>query len=195
MLHDGKRYAPKSVIGLAFKHLTGQVLGPEEFKGGEAPGQANYVLRDLGFDVVAKAADANEGFVTSRGFPLPADPGEMASNLWFNMWQRRLWPYKELEEGATRYWYDTKEQAIVWRSRVIQVERFEYAGKEAVRKRFDTAFGVTNLNDPYFDKAKDQGYCLAYKVDLLIRLDVPSLPSSGSRWRVGFDAAMKPPIG
>jgi hypothetical protein len=171
--HDGKRYAPKAVIGLAYKHLTGQVLGPEEFSGGEAQGQANYVLRSLGFEVVAKAPGAKEGFVTSRSFPLPADPGEMASNLWFNMWQSRLWPYKELEEGATLYWYDTKEQAIVWRSRVIQVERFPYTSKEEVRKQFGTVFGVMNLIDPYFDKAKDQGYCLAYKVDSLIRLDVP----------------------
>lgn len=173
LLHNGKRYAPKAVIGLAFKHLTGEILGHEEFSGGEAPGQANYVLRSLGFDVVPKAVGTKEGFVTSRGFPLPTDAGEMASNLWFNMWQRRLWPYKELEERAMLYWYDTKEQAIVWRSRVVQVARFQYSSKDDVRKQFDIAFGVTNLNDPYFDKAKDQGYCLACKVSALIRLHVP----------------------
>ena len=173
LVHDRKRYAPKAVIGVAFKHLTGQMLGHEEFSGGEAPGQANYVLRALGFDVVPKAAGEKEGFITSRGYPLPTDTGEMASNLWFNMWQRRLWPYKELKEGETLYWYDTKEQAIVWRSRVAQVERFEYTSKDEVRKRFEAAFGVTGLIDPYFDKAKDGGYCIAYKLDSLVRLDVP----------------------
>jgi hypothetical protein len=173
LVHDGKRYAPKAVIGLAFKHLTGQMLGPEEFNGGGAPGQANYVLRDLGFDVVAKITGAREGFVTSRGFALPTNPVEMANNLWFNMWQRRLWPYKELDEGDTLYWYDTKDQAIVWRSRVHKVERFEYANKDDVKRRFQAAFGVADLNDPYFDKAKDRGFCLAYKVDSLVRLDVP----------------------
>lgn len=173
LLHDGKRYAPKAVIGLAFKHLNGQMLAHGEFSGGEAPGQANFVLRDLGFDVVAKAGGAKSGFITSRGFALPTDSGEMGENLWFNMWQRRLWPYKELDEGDTLYWYDTKEQAIVWRSRVAQVERFEYANKNEVRKKFQVSFGLDDLNDPYFDKAKDQGYCLAYKVDSLVRLDVP----------------------
>jgi hypothetical protein len=172
LVHDGKRYAPKAVIGLAFKHLTGQILAHGEFSGGEAPGQANYVLRDLGFDVVAKAG-AKSGFITSRGFALPTDSGEMGEKLWFNMWQRRLWPYKELDEGDTLYWYDTKEKAIVWRSRVVQVERFEYANKDEVRKRFHVSFGLDDLNDPYFDKAKDQGYCLAYMVDSLVRLDVP----------------------
>ncbi len=173
LLRDGKRYAPKAVIGLAFKHLTGQTLGHEVFSGGEAPGQANYVLRDLGFDVEAKADSATSGFITSRGYALPTDADDMAHNLWFNMWQRRLWPYKELVEGDTLYWYDTKEQAIVWRSRVARVERFEYADKNDVRNKFQVSFGLDDLSDPYFDKAKDQGYCLVYKVDSLVRLNVP----------------------
>ncbi len=35
---DGKRYAPKAVIGLACRHLLGRILLPEEFSGGEASG-------------------------------------------------------------------------------------------------------------------------------------------------------------
>jgi hypothetical protein len=173
LVHDGKRYAPKAVIGLASKHLTGQILAHGEFSGGEAPGQANYVLRKLGFDIVAKVGDANSGFITSRGFALPTDAGVMRENLWFNLWQRRLWPYKELDVGDTLYWYDTKELAIVWRSRVAQAERFEYSNKDEVRKRFQVSVGLDDLHDPYFDKAKDQGYCLAYKVDSMVRLNVP----------------------
>ena len=33
----------------------GRVLLPDEFSGGEAPGQANFVLRKLGFTVVGRA--------------------------------------------------------------------------------------------------------------------------------------------
>jgi hypothetical protein len=54
LLYDGKRYAPKAVIGMACKYSLGRVLMPEEFSGGEAPGQANFVLRKLGFTVVRK---------------------------------------------------------------------------------------------------------------------------------------------
>ena len=54
LVHGEKRYAPKAVIGLACRHHLGRVLQPEEFSGGEAPGQANYVLRKLGFTVVRK---------------------------------------------------------------------------------------------------------------------------------------------
>src|SRR3954463_15303194 len=54
LVHKGKRYAPKAAIGLAYRHLAGRILRPEEFSGGEAAGQANHVLRSLGFTVVRK---------------------------------------------------------------------------------------------------------------------------------------------
>ena len=54
VLHEGKRYPPKAVIGLACKCSLGRILMPEEFSGGEAPGQANFVLRKLGFTVLRK---------------------------------------------------------------------------------------------------------------------------------------------
>src|SRR3954452_5338531 len=58
LLHGGKRYAPKAVVGLACRYSLGRVLQPEEFSGGEAPGQANFVLRKLGFTVARKEAPA-----------------------------------------------------------------------------------------------------------------------------------------
>ena len=57
LVHDGKRYAPKAVVGLACRYNLGRVLQPEDFSGGEAPGQANFVLRKLGFTVVRKGED------------------------------------------------------------------------------------------------------------------------------------------
>ncbi len=54
VVYRGRRYAPKAVIGIAFRHLTGEMLHHSEFSGGEAPGQANYELRRLGFKVEVK---------------------------------------------------------------------------------------------------------------------------------------------
>ena len=54
VVHNDKRYSPKAVIGIAFKHFRSEILPPSEFSGGEAPGQANYVLRKLGFSVINK---------------------------------------------------------------------------------------------------------------------------------------------
>ena len=60
LVHEGKRYAPKAVIGIAFRHLTGEILHHSKFSGGEAPGQANYELRRLGFKVESKPQEAAE---------------------------------------------------------------------------------------------------------------------------------------
>ncbi len=54
VLADGKKYPPKAVVGIAAKLATGQSLHPSDFSGGEGGGQANTILRQLGFDVVAK---------------------------------------------------------------------------------------------------------------------------------------------
>jgi hypothetical protein len=53
--HDGRTYAPKAVIGVAFRYFTGSMLKPEEFSGGEQTGQANHVLRQLGFVIERKS--------------------------------------------------------------------------------------------------------------------------------------------
>src|SRR5271166_6159334 len=60
LLHEGKRYPPKAVVGLACRYSLGRVLLPEEFSDGEAPGQANFVLRKLGFTVLHKGEDSGE---------------------------------------------------------------------------------------------------------------------------------------
>src|SRR5271156_679679 len=44
LVHDGKRYAPKAVVGLACRYHLGRVLQPEEFSGGEAPGQGEKLI-------------------------------------------------------------------------------------------------------------------------------------------------------
>src|SRR5262245_3190566 len=58
LVHGGKRYAPKAVVGLACRYSIGRILVPDEFSGGEAPGQANFVLRKLGYTVLRKEAQA-----------------------------------------------------------------------------------------------------------------------------------------
>jgi hypothetical protein len=70
LVHGGQRYPPKAAIGLACRYLLGRPLQPEEFSGGEAPGQANFVLRKLGFTVVRK------------GEPAVADEEEKAGADW-----------------------------------------------------------------------------------------------------------------
>jgi hypothetical protein len=61
LIYNGKQYAPKAVIGIAVRHLTGEILHHSKFSGGEAPGQANHELRRLGFEVITKEKEKQDG--------------------------------------------------------------------------------------------------------------------------------------
>jgi hypothetical protein len=93
LLHEGRRYAPKAVIGLACRSLLGRVLRPEEFSGGEAPGQANYVLRELGFTVARKgetSSSEEDQEAVERGQPWTAYEVELIVADYFEMLRAEL---------------------------------------------------------------------------------------------------------
>lgn len=112
-------------------------------------------------------------YITSRGFYLPVSAEGLREAYYFNMWQKRLWPYKELITGDELLWYETPSGRLVWKSRVVEVERFAYSRKDEVRNNLVSRFGALDEDQPYFRDAPKQGYCVAYKVEPLERLDIP----------------------
>ena len=54
------RCSAKAIVDLACRYLIGRILMPDDLSGGEAPGQANFLLRKLGFTVVRNAENAAE---------------------------------------------------------------------------------------------------------------------------------------
>jgi 5-methylcytosine-specific restriction protein A len=53
VFHQGKRYAPKAVVGLAAERLTGMQFGPYDFKGGRGS-KCFRVLMANGFSIITK---------------------------------------------------------------------------------------------------------------------------------------------
>ncbi len=96
LIHHGKRYAPKAVVGLACRYSIGRILQPEEFSGGEAPGQANYILRKLGFTVVSKADREQE---TQTGKDWSQNEVRLIVADYFEMLETEMMgkPYKKSE--------------------------------------------------------------------------------------------------
>lgn len=120
LVQDEKRYVPKAVIGLACRYSIGRILQPAEFSGGEGPGQANFVLRKLGFKVVNKADNqteqrTDEAWTENEVRLIVAD--------YFDMLQAELLelPYKKSEHrkilleqllGRTEFSIETKHRLI-----------------------------------------------------------------------------------
>jgi hypothetical protein len=70
------------------------------------------------------------------------------------------------------YWYETPSKCIVWKSTIIDVYRFSYASKSDARRRLISRFGDFDESQPYFVNAPPEGYCLAYKVMSLLRVNI-----------------------
>lgn len=105
-------------------------------------------------------------FVASRSHLDPSEFDTDGGRSCYNLWQRREWPYRELQVGDTIYWYATDEKAIVCETIVLTVDHLEFQEKqEAVRWLRANNFDSSPESNPYFKKkAKDRGYCLAFKV-------------------------------
>jgi hypothetical protein len=111
-------------------------------------------------------------YVTSRGFPLPESADEM-SQLWFNLWRPRLWPYNELRPGDELWWYESPTKRLRWRTRVINVEAFPYVSLKRALSHLDSAFGVTiDRRQGYLRGKPNEGYCLGYSVEALESVDI-----------------------
>lgn len=111
-------------------------------------------------------------YVTSRGFLLPETEAEMGAAFWFNMWTKRLWPYKELQTGDILYWYETPTKSVKWRTEVSQIETFEYSDKQETATRLEAMFQSFDEQQDYFKKAPSEGFCLAWTVRPLEKLDL-----------------------
>ena len=59
LLHEGKTYPPKAVVGLAANKAFSLELEPGDFSAGESSNQANSVLRKLGFEILPRSPEVD----------------------------------------------------------------------------------------------------------------------------------------
>ncbi|MFQ5817662.1 MAG: hypothetical protein ACE5H2_06885 [Terriglobia bacterium] len=112
-------------------------------------------------------------YITSRRDELPSSRKEMEGSTWYNMWKRKLWPYRELVEGDLVYWYESRNKRVVWVSRLNRIERFQYRNKEQAARRIEKRLDGVNRNERYYKKGPARGYCLAYKVLVVKKINLP----------------------
>lgn len=63
LVFEGKRFAPKAVLGVAAQRVAGRILRPSDFSGGESS-KCFRVLRELGFSVELKEARSDSKAVS-----------------------------------------------------------------------------------------------------------------------------------
>jgi hypothetical protein len=119
----------------------------------------------------------------------------MSDEMWFNLWQKRLWPYHELQPGDDLYWYESPTKAIVWKTRVVQVEAFPYQALSEALKVMERRFGVKiDRLQPYLHGKPEEGFCLAYRVEALESLFLPKPPSISKFNQQGWERGTRPEV-
>ena len=87
LLHDGNRYPPKAIVGMASEVLTGIPFSPKDFKGG-LESKCFRILQENGFEIVPKLAGR--------------------SNTWLFQGNPKLF---DIDDYLTRY-----QQLVYWRT-------------------------------------------------------------------------------
>lgn len=93
---------------------------------------------------------------------------EMESGHWFNIWSNVNWPYHDLMEGDTLYFYDTKNRRLRWKTKVRKLIRYKYEDKNELWVNYGSF-----MDRKYFDVKPDKGYFLHYQIEVIEKLDVP----------------------
>ena len=114
-------------------------------------------------------------YITSRSLLLPKNKTEMSAWLWFNLWVRASSIQRELILGDRVYWYETSSQALVWETTVRQVDRTLYTSKSQAADWLKAGFGISDetLDSVYFREAPASGFCLAWRVKAIRRMNAP----------------------
>ncbi|MCC7418660.1 MAG: AAA family ATPase [Planctomycetaceae bacterium] len=109
LLYRGKRFPPKAVLGIAARRITGRILEPNEFSGGE-DSKCFAVIRGLDFEIVPKVSRGN----------VPELPASPTGSIWLENtksvqhggagWEfgTCLWSPSKASDG--RDWYNTMRE-------------------------------------------------------------------------------------
>lgn len=110
--------------------------------------------------------------------------GAQSEHPWYLMWLAANGPHHPhngLQTGQPLYWFDPAQNAIVWRSQLLAVEKFWYTNHAQVQLRvqepaFQLHLGNPNLNQQYFHDAPQVGHFTAFMWGCGMQMHVPAPP-------------------
>jgi len=119
VLHVGKRYPPKAIVGLAARHILGSPLQPEDFEGGIGT-KCFGVLTENGFTIVPKEGRGFSGAWILQGSPKKFDIDTYLAEFDYVYWSAPQ--HKEnIQVGDTAYiWRAGSDAGVVAIGEVVE---------------------------------------------------------------------------
>jgi len=125
-------------------------------------------------------------YIISRGYDLPESINEMNSGLWYNLWNNKNWPYSEILDGDSLYWYETKKEKITWRTKIKYIHRFTYKNKEEAAINLSKLSKAFSSTEQYFKNASAKGYAICYFLKDSEKVNIPK-PTGYKFPRLGWE--------
>ncbi|GMX57940.1 MAG: HNH endonuclease [Candidatus Izemoplasmatales bacterium] len=107
-------------------------------------------------------------YIVSRNYKISTDVFE--SNVFFNIWIKKMWPYDDAKIGDTIYWYDRMTNKINYQCKIVKLKKFKYSSKNELLDGLVKFFGHLQAPD-YLKKKASKGYCLCYKIGKAVKVD------------------------
>jgi len=156
--------SPSAILALECRTI------PEEIRKSGAQVDRTIRFGALGRRLSGKQLNRVMEFVVSRNYVLPKRPRAFSEEPSYNLWSRKVWPYTDLAVGDILFWYESKTGAIVWKTKVAAVDHLRYARKKEVARRLHLP--REEIESIHFRHAPNSGFCLAYKVKPLNRINI-----------------------
>lgn len=100
-------------------------------------------------------------YIVSRGYEI--DEQVLKENVFYQVWSKKLFPYKNLKVDDIIYWYDRKLNKINYKTEVAKIARFEFSNRKALLDGINKFFGHVQGED-YLKTKGNIGYCMCYRI-------------------------------
>lgn len=109
-----------------------------------------------------------EYIVSRKG--INTDQINSKGHYYYNIWSRRLHPYREVVRGDIIYWFDSKDRFIKLITKVDLVERSPFNNESELISFLKANFGEIDPREKYFRDYfanYQKGFCIAYRTVLI----------------------------
>jgi len=90
----------------------------------------------------------------------------------YNLWKKKMWPLRELEEGDKLNFFCTSDREIKLIGEVIEVFKSEYTSNAELREQISA--NGTDYDEEYITESKEEiGNILLYKVKIVDKVNTP----------------------
>jgi len=107
-------------------------------------------------------------YIVSRNYVI--DQEVLKTNIFYQIWKNKLFPYKDLKIGDIIYWYDRQTNKINYKVKVIKLHKFEYKTRQELKNNIYNFFKRIQGED-YLKVKASKGVGICFRVEVIKKVN------------------------